>query len=144
MLSVTELRVHSSENKSPQKLLWTVIFVSRQVRPGASEQYHVWASKVRTRGLLGFDCPSAKNRFFKGVVRSCTVAASHAGQPTTAARLILWVKRKGFQNACFTICHPSRPIPKTVMDDVRNNFFGNTVRRNLQALNILKLFLWSK
>lgn len=30
------------------------------------------------------------------------------------------------------------------MDDVKNNLFENMLRRNLQALNILKLLLWSK
>lgn len=30
------------------------------------------------------------------------------------------------------------------MDDGKNNFFENMLRRNLQALNTLKLLLWSK
>ena len=156
MLSVTELMIHPSENKSPQKLLWTVIFfVSRQVRPGASEQYHVWVSKVRTRDLLGFDCPSVKNHIFKGVERNyiprslrCWTQIPRAGRLTTAAQFILWVKRKEFQNVCFTVrftaCHLNKPIPKKVMDDAKNHLFENMLRRNLQALNILKLSLWSK
>lgn len=36
------------------------------------------------------------------------------------------------------------PPLKKCMDDVKNNFFENMVRRNLQALNKFKLLLWSK
>ena len=83
------------------------------------------------------------------------LVASYAGlqSPELGSRqlqlsFILWVKRKKFQNACSTVClsagHLNKPIPKKVMDDGKNNFFETMLRRNLQALNTLKLLLWSK
>lgn len=146
IMLATELMIHSSENKSPQKLLWTVIFFVSSVETRGFLTIPCGCPRSGQRDPLGFDCPSVKNHIFKCVRGTPCLVASYAGlkSPELGSRQLQlsflsseW-RGKEFQNACSTVCfsagHLNKPIPKKGDGWWEEQFLWKYAEKKLQAL----------
>lgn len=127
MLSVTELMIHSHENKCLQKLLRTA--TSKQagepLGPGNNTMCMAVKSQDKRPAWIGLSA-YWKQYIFKGMacgeelhLMQCSNTELESIELGSGQlQLILWVKRLEFQNVCFSVCfrayQPNKPIPKTV------------------------------